>query len=164
MWFDVREVTLDWEGATSERLEIDVPMPADEVWRRYIADPASWPRWFHGMAEARFVGDGGGHVGALRRVRLKDGMEVEEKILAWDPGRRFAFAIVGANRPLLAAMTESYTFMPREGGCRFVYEIRYQLVWWLRPLGRLVHRQFRPMFQAATDALAATAAQDRAAD
>lgn len=153
MWFEVTEAPLDWEAPAGEALTAELAMPADAVWDQLIADPASWLKWFPGFAEAHWHGDARACVGATRDVRLKDGMIVREKIAAWEPGRRFAFSIVGTNRPLIRRMTEDYRFEPTATGCRFAWTVKYELAWWLRPLGGVVRRQFRPMFDEATAGL-----------
>lgn len=159
MRFAVREVPLDWSSPAGEFLTAELPLSADEVWARFIADPATWPTWFPGMARAAWHGDVTAQVGALRDVYLRDGMVVREKILAWEPGRRFGFSIVRCSRPLMAAMTEDYTLVPTPGGCRFEWRVKVELVWWLRPFARVVVPFFRPTFDDAVKGLVAAASR-----
>jgi len=88
---------------------IEIAAPPDVVWKRIIQFPAlppakEWPFNF-GIAypiEARLSGEG---LTADRECRFSTG-SFKEPILAWEPGKHFAFAV--AQEPLLMKETSPY--------------------------------------------------------
>lgn len=97
--------TLDWmEQAPvcvtrTRRIAADV----DRVWTA-IADHEAWSEWFGPITKVERIGSGEG-VGGGRRVHIKS-ISVEEEFLAWEPGARFAFTVVRANRSGIRSMVE----------------------------------------------------------
>jgi len=88
---------------------IEIAAPPDMVWKRVVAFPPlpeakEWPFNF-GIAypiEAQLRGEG---LAADRECRFSTG-SFKEPILAWEPGRHFAFAV--AQEPLLMKETSPY--------------------------------------------------------
>jgi len=88
---------------------IEIAAPPDVVWKRLIAFPqlpaaTEWPFRF-GIAypiEARITGEG---LTADRECRFSTG-SFKEPILAWEPGKHFAFAV--SDEPLLMRETSPY--------------------------------------------------------
>jgi uncharacterized membrane protein YhaH (DUF805 family) len=91
------------------RTSIEIAAPPELVWKRIIAfppltDAKEWP-FRLGIAypiEARLKGEG---LTADRECRFSTG-NFKEPILAWEPGRHFAFAV--AEDPLLMKETSPY--------------------------------------------------------
>ncbi len=91
------------------RTSIEISAPPEVVWKRIIAFPPlaeakEWPFRF-GVAypiEARLKGEG---LTADRECRFSTG-SFKEPILAWEPGKHFAFAV--ADEPLLMKETSPY--------------------------------------------------------
>jgi hypothetical protein len=91
--------------------------PCEAVWAR-IADHETWPEWFTALDRVRVTGEPEG-VGGRREATAR-GITMGEVFTAWEPGERFAFAIVRANRTL-AGMAESVELRPDGDGCVVTY-------------------------------------------
>jgi len=91
------------------RTSIEIAAPPEVVWKRLIEFPAlptpdEWP-FRLGIAypiEARITGEG---LTADRECRFSTG-SFKEPILAWEPGKHFAFAV--SDEPLLMKETSPY--------------------------------------------------------
>lgn len=91
--------------------------PRDVVWER-IADHATWPEWFTALTTVRVTGAPDA-VGGTREVTMGR-ITVGEVFTAWEPGERFSFAVVRANRTL-AGMAESVEVRDDGSGCVVTY-------------------------------------------
>jgi hypothetical protein len=76
-----------------------------------LADADSWPRFVRDIRKARWTSQGPHGVGSTRTVFLT-GMTVQEKFIAWEPGRRFTFCITESTVPLARAVCEDYRLEP----------------------------------------------------
>ena len=121
------------------RAERIVAASPTEVWPAF-ADAAAWVDWFTGMKEARYTSAPPHGVGSTRFVHVL-GLKVDETLLAFDPGKCFAFRIDSANLPLLDALVEVVTFEPAGAGTRVVYRQALAPKRWARPLLPLLRRQ-----------------------
>jgi hypothetical protein len=89
---------------------IEIAAPPEMVWARLVRFPAlpkptEWPFRYAGVAypiEARLTGTG---LTADRECHFSTG-SFKEPILAWEPGRHFAFSV--ASEPLLMTETSPY--------------------------------------------------------
>lgn len=79
-----------------------------------MVEPKRWLDWFPLMHRAAWISPATSGVGAEREVALRVFGHYRERMLAWDPGERFAFTMTGSTSPLVARMAEDWR-MSREG-------------------------------------------------
>ncbi len=139
-------------AAVVARAETSVPASPAAVWPA-LADAPAWVRWFTGMKEARYTSPAPYGVGSTRYVHVL-ALEVEETILAFDVGERFAFRVDSANLPLFDALVEVVTLEPIGASTRVVYRQAFAPRRWLRPLTPLLRRQMERGLRRGLDGLA----------
>ena len=105
---DCRPENLDFLDRAPFRFvnEGEMPVSAERLFE-VLADASTWPKWFDDMREARWTSPAPYGVGSTRYVRLTT-TAVDERILAFEPGRRFAFRLESIGLPLVRAMVEDY--------------------------------------------------------
>lgn len=101
-WIDTAPV----RGSRSRRIHA----PAETVWAA-IADHEGWARWFPNITRVE-PGDQAEGVGGTRVVHIGDALAAAEEFVAWEPGRRFSFTLVGASRGPLRSMNEDVRVTP----------------------------------------------------
>lgn len=111
----LRPVELDFVESAPLRLVFSAEVTASPraVYRALAEDVASWPCWFTAVTAAR-PADGG----ASREVRLKGGTFFAEKIMATEPGARYAYRVEETNAPGLRALLEEWRMTPTTTGTR----------------------------------------------
>jgi uncharacterized protein YndB with AHSA1/START domain len=134
------------------RAEVSVPASPAEVWPAFAGAPA-WVDWFTGMKDAHYTSPAPYGVGSTRSVRVM-GLEADETILAFDPGKRFAFRVDAANLPMLRALVEIVTLEADGAGTRVVYRQALEAKPWLRPLLPLLRGQMERGLRRGLDGLA----------
>jgi uncharacterized protein YndB with AHSA1/START domain len=123
------------------RAEVTVPASPDAVWPAF-ADAPAWMDWFAGMRDAHYTSPAPHGVGSTRSVQVM-GLAADETILAFEPGKRFAFRVDSANVPILNALVEVVTLEPAGAGTRVVYRQALETKGWLRLLMPLLRRQMQ---------------------
>ncbi len=118
MWFELKPVGLDFlESAPRITVvECDVDLPRQVVWEALV-DPATWPEWWPGVRSASYVGAPPYGIGT-RRFADVGGWRMEETLLAWDEGRRWAYRIDRSTAPLAKAQLESTELVDHGAGTR----------------------------------------------
>lgn len=134
-------------------LERQLPASPERVFE-VLAEPSTWPHWFNKMTKATWVSGEGG-LGSTRIVHIQDVFEQKylERIVGWEPGRRFAFATEATNVPLAKAILEDFKLSPSEGGCRITWTLNYDPVWFARLLHPILRLAFGKMLGEACDGL-----------
>jgi hypothetical protein len=94
---------------------VTVNRPPDEVFAAFAHDPATWGEFFPGFDRSGYYHTPGPHgVGSGYAKRFL-GSTVEERVLAWDEGKRFASRVERTSLPVFHAWVEDYRFEP-DGG------------------------------------------------
>ena len=122
---------------------IEIKAPALKVFD-ILADAATWPRWFPGMREARWLGTPG--KGSDREVTVEV-MRTLEHFIEWQPGKQMSFYISETSLPFVTRMCEDYQLEDSTGGCMFTYrvglETREPLSWFEFAGKPLLEKMFR---------------------
>jgi uncharacterized protein YndB with AHSA1/START domain len=134
------------------RAEVSLPASPAAVWPAF-ADAPAWVDWFTGMQDAHYTSPAPYGVGSTRSVRVM-GLVADETILAFDPGKRFAFRVDAANLPMLRALVEVVTLEADGAGTRVVYRQALEPKPWLRPLLPLLRGQMERGLRRGLDGLA----------
>lgn len=116
-----------------------ITAPPAEVWAG-VGDAEAWTDWFPNLKVARYTSPPPIGVGSQRHVEVQ-GLKVDEELLAFDPGERYAFVVHHANLPGIAALVEHVTLEPSGDGTLVTYVQAIELARWLSPLSPLVRRQ-----------------------
>lgn len=137
------------------REQVRIAAPPARVWPA-IGDAERWTEWFPGMKVARHTTPEPAAVGTGRHVEVQS-LKVDEDLLAFDPPERYAFRVLEANVPALAAMVELVTLEPVDSTTLVVYRQGVELAPWARPLAPVVRRQLASSVRAGLVALDAWA-------
>ncbi len=70
-----------------------------------------------------------------------------------DPGKRYTFTMKESTLPITWSILEDYRLEPIAGGCRLIWDVRFDLRWWALPLSPVVNALFGKMFRDATASL-----------
>ena len=118
MWFNLEPVQLNFMhyASTLYVVESDVALPRSDVWNA-IVDAPGWSRWFPGVRSAAYRGAPPYGVGTVRIADV-GGFRMEETVLAWDEGTRWAYRIDRSTVPLAKAQLESTELEDRGTGTR----------------------------------------------
>lgn len=163
MWFPYIPRDVDWQAPTVLRNEAELDASPEEVFSIF-ADIDQWPKWFSDIRKGTWSTPAPYGPGSEREVVLKT-LSVRERFLAWEPGKRYAFTMTAGTLPLARSIVEDYQLTPLPGGrARLVWEVRFDLRWYLAPVGPVIRAVFGKMFRDATAGLQAyVAAQGKRA-
>jgi uncharacterized protein YndB with AHSA1/START domain len=103
------------------RAERTMPHTPERIFEA-LADTPSWKRWWPSLTIAEWTSAQEGGVGATRRVRVR-GLEVHERFIAWEPGRRWGFTFLETNVPFARAGVELVELDPDDDGTRVTYRM-----------------------------------------
>lgn len=119
----LRAVDLDFTRTAKHRVTVSEVLPAspDAVFAALAEDPAGWGAWFPGFTDAgRYLTPGPHGVGSQREVFAR-GSRFLETVLAWEPGRHWAFRVDEAGLPAVSALAEDFVLTPEGTGTRVDY-------------------------------------------
>lgn len=158
MRFTCRAVELGSLAGAAWRFEnvVELDAASAEVFDVF-ADGESWPNWFDAVRRVVWTSPQPRGVGATRTVVLRIALldvTVQERFLAWDPGRRFAFRFEGASLPLIHAGIEDYLLEDLSGGrCRLTYAVHLEPTAAARAAGPVARPMFARMLRAGAEGL-----------
>ena len=116
-----------------------------------LADHERWPEWFPVIKKTIVLGSAREGVG-MRRVTTIPGGKIEELIIAWDPGERFAFTGTAVSTGIVHALVEDCRI-----GTRVTYTMYLDPVAPLRPIMKLMKGLVGKQLDKGMRALAARA-------
>jgi hypothetical protein len=110
--FACEAVDLDFLNTAPIRLgaAVNVGRPPSEVFAAFAHDPANWGEFFPGFDTTGSYHGSGPHGVGSRCTKRVTGIKVDETVLAWDEGARFAFRVDGTTAPAFHAWDEDYRF------------------------------------------------------
>ncbi len=152
---DVRRRPDSWIENAPEKCSANRLIAASpgEIWA-VLADHEKWPEWFDAINEVTVTGEAEG-VGAERSVRLP-GLVVDEEIVAWDVGERFAYRATGFSRGAFESLNGRVTIEDLgDGRSRVSYNQGFAPVWWARLPFKLARGKLERDLGEALDRLAA---------
>jgi len=94
------------------RATVTVNRPPDEVFAAFAHDPATWGEFFPGFDRSGYYHTPGPHGVGSGYAKRFFGIAIEERVLAWEEGTRFAFRLERASVPAFRAWVEDYQFEP----------------------------------------------------
>lgn len=149
MWFQLKAVGLDFlESAPRITVvECDVGLPRQLVWEALV-DPSTWSEWWPGVRSASYVGTPPYGVGT-QRIADVGGWRMQETMLAWDEGRRWAYRIDRSTAPLAKAQLESTELEDCGAGTKVRWTLATQPGLLLRFTGPLFRRTVQRMLERA---------------
>jgi len=80
----------------------------DEVWDMFI-DNESWTVWFKGCRACRATSATFDGIGSTRSISV-NGLRVDERFIAWEPGRLWAFTGVSMRLSFASSLVERAAF------------------------------------------------------
>jgi hypothetical protein len=156
MWFPLEHADLDF--TTSSRFKFDnqavLRASPERIFDLFVDDMLSW---LPDVRSVEWTSPPPHGVGATRIVTLVP-LAVQERFLAWERGKRVAFAIDACSLPLLNRMVEDFRIEPFHNGLtRILYTVHYEPRTAMRPLDPLLRPMFGKMFKVGLSKLAALA-------
>jgi len=126
----------EWIADAPVRIErpVTIAAPAAVVWS-HLADNQGWPEWFPGLRACNWTSSAPHGEGSQRFVHL-DQFKVSERIIAWEPNRRWGMTVLEINAPVLVAMAEEALLSEVDGVTTLDFAIGIELT----RLGRLLQR------------------------
>jgi hypothetical protein len=144
-YYPCAEVGLDWFDRAPVRFPFAVDLDVSPAALfRVFEDPASWPRWAHGIGKVDWTSPRPYTAGTTRTVTFWGGMQVYETFLAFEAPRFMAFRFDGATQEVWSAFGERYEVEDLGSGrSRLRWTVAYE------PIGGFarVHPLLRPVMR-----------------
>ncbi len=100
----------------------ELPISPEQLFEVF-EDPASWPKWAHGIGKVVWTSEKPYGVGTTRTVYFWGGMEVYEVFIAWEQDKEMAFVFYGTTQDVFERFGEHYRVEPMEKGCRLTWTV-----------------------------------------
>ena len=126
-----------------------IDAPVDRVWATFT-DNASWANWFDGCTSCESTSSPADGIGSTRTIRVS-GLKVDERFIAWEPQRLWAFTVINL-RPvgLAISMVERATFSELGGThTRIDYRVAIAPRLWARPLRKIIANRLSAAFESS---------------
>ena len=151
MRFSCQPADLGLLETAPKRIVTERELPASpEAVFELFADPGRWSEWFPAIKSGRWTSAETRCVGATRAVTLTT-MTVDERFLAWEPGKRFSFCFTYTSVPcFVRRLVEDYRLEPLgEGRSKLTWTVAFEP----RLVARVAGGGMPDMFAAAGDGL-----------
>ena len=141
-----QDVDFVTEARTVVRVEQDVQATPAEVWA-VISDTERWPEWFPAAKACKTTSDGTG-LGSTRWIHF-DLFKVNERFVAWDEPRRWAFTILDMNLPGVAAAVEEARIEAVDNATtRITYSVAAETKAYMKPVMPALRWRLGSLFRA----------------
>jgi len=172
MWHRLAPTELDFVDRSPFQLVNDIVVfaPAERVFDVLTSERDMY-EWLDALAEVRYTSEAPHRVGSTREVVIDllqrtprqqgpGALAVKERILAWDRGKRFAFALDQMTIPLVSQMVEDMQ-LERLGPGRTMlrYRVHYRPNVLMRAVHPVARTVFDKMFRDAARRVAMVAAR-----
>jgi uncharacterized protein YndB with AHSA1/START domain len=159
MWFDVESVDLGFTESSPFKLENEAVIRASPERVFEILTTAEGQReWFQDFRADRWTSAPPHGVGSTREIELKL-LTVKERFLAWERGKRVAFAITAITIPIVTAMVEDIQLSKLDDErTRLAWRVHYRPALAFRLVHPVARTVFGKMFSASTAGLTRYAA------
>lgn len=172
MWHRLAPTKLEFVEESEHRLVNDIVVfaPPERVFDVLTSERDMY-EWLETLVEVRYTSEPPHRVGSTREViidllqrtprqRGPGSLAVKERILAWERGRRFAFAIDEMSIPIVGQMVEDMQ-LERLGPGRTMlrYHVHYRPSFAMRAVHPLARTLFGKMFRDAARRVAMIAAR-----
>lgn len=151
----LRQVGLDFFAAPPAEIRNEKRLPCSAAHAfAILSDTPSWALWFDDMKSGQWTSAAPYGVGSTRHMKLGV-TAVDERILAWEPGRRFSFALTTMGAPLVRAMAEDWRLEAQgESACTLTHHVAYEPTLLTRALHPIVRGVFGRQFRKTLENLA----------
>ncbi|MCU1401431.1 MAG: polyketide cyclase [Acidimicrobiales bacterium] len=123
-----------------------------EVWAAFV-DNESWTIWFERCRSCKATSAVFDGVGSTRSIAV-NGLRVDERFIAWEPERLWAFTATAMRMSMFTSLVERATFdEPEPGRIRIAYRMAAQPKWWAKPLRGVIAGQATKSFAKSFAAL-----------
>lgn len=144
MWFKLQPVALPFIAQAPFHFDNETVVEANAEDIFAILAATNWADWFEDFIAVKWLTLEPHGEGAAREVKLTT-LSARERFLAWEPGRRYCFAIDEISVPLVSAMIEDIQLEPQG---RQQTRIHWQVYYRPNPLMRVIHPLARRIFGA----------------
>jgi carbon monoxide dehydrogenase subunit G len=129
--------------------QVSVQASPTQVWK-ILNDTERWPEWFTSMKTARITSVTWDGIGSTRRVKVGS-LTLDEKMIAWEPERKWGFYITNLNTTGWVAkrMLEVVDIEPAGSGSTLTYTGAIDPMPWVTPISAILKKQINASWSAA---------------